>query len=609
MSQPPPPDDASPPPADARPGDTWSLDAPSTPTSGQPFPPPPEPALPVVESELTDAGPQAPTGAPPRRGLKILGIALAAVLIVAGAAGATAFLMLRGSGEVILDKVPADADVVVTAYLDPAASQKVNLLRMTSKFPALGDETKLRDRLNEGLDQILGDVGMNHEDLAWVGPELGLYVEVHGANDVSYAVLIAADDTDAAKSFVDRYRQGQEQRFGVTYHTVDHDGVEVTVPAGDPSGQAAVALFDGVVVLGSDEAAVDAAIDTAHGGAAIADDAGFQRVTAALPDAKLGMAFVDAAHLADTFGDQLAAAGVTTGVTDISALDGIGAALSAQTDGLAMDTVMLYDDNELSDAQRAALSAPDHANPLLDVVPADVLGMYAVEHLDRSIQDSIDQITRTTPGASDQLDQMGVTGPNGLLSQLTGDVAVEGSSQHGTIAYGGALLAGTNDPSATSAWLDRTLRQLPLGQSSYEPTKHGGVRLVQRPAKWQTIDRAGATITYASGSDVPIAYTVVGDVAVVATSPEQIEAILDARSSGAVISTDPRFVSATANVPTSDGVLYVDVPALVDSVRGQLPSDALDPQVLANLAPIEAVVAGSENGPDEQRARLLIRIS
>jgi len=608
MSQPPPPEDPSPPPADARPGDTWSLDAPSTPIPGGALPPPPEPALPVVEAELTDTGLAAPSVTAPRRGLKILGIALAAVLIVVGAAGAAAFLMLRGSGEVILDKVPADADVVVTAYLDPAASQKVNLLRMTSKFPALGDETELRDRLNEGLDQILADVGMNHEDLAWVGSELGLYVEVHSASDVSYAVLIAADDTDAAKTFIDRYRQGQEQRFGVTYHTVDHDGVEVTVPAGDPSGQAAVALFDGVVVLGSNEAAVDAAIDTAHGGAAIADDAGFQRVTAALPDAKLGMAFVDAAQLADAFGDQLAAAGVTTGVTNVSALDGIGAALSAQPDGLALDTVMLYDDEELSDAQRAALSAPDHANPLLDVVPADVLGMYAVEHLDTSIQDSIDQIVRTTPGAADQLDQIGVTGPGGLLSQLTGDVAVEGSSQGGAIPYGGALLVGTNDPSATSTWLDRTLRQLPLGRTSYEPTKHGGVRLVQRPATWHTIERGEATITYASGGDLPLAYSVVGNVAVIATSPEQIEAILDARSSGSVISSDAGFVAATANIPTSDGVLYVDVPALVQSVRGQLPPEALDPQVLANLAPIEAVVAGSENSADEQRARLLVRI-
>jgi hypothetical protein len=564
----------------------------------------------VVQAELTDPG-APPPGPPPRRGFKVLGIALAALLIVVGAAGAAAFLMLRGSGEVILDKVPADADVVVTAYLDPAASQKMNLLRMASRFPALGDESHIRDQLNQGLDQLLSDVGMDHQDLAWVGSEVGLFVEAHDANDVPYALLIASDDDDAARAFIEEYRKGTEQRFGTTYHTVDHDGVEVTVPTGDPSGQAAVALFDGVVVVGSSEAAVDAAIDTAHGGETIADDPGFQRVTGALPDAKLGMAFVDAAHLADAFGDQLAAAGMTTGVTSISALEGIGVSLVAEPDGLAMDTVMMYDDDELTDGQRATLSAPDHANPLLADVPADALGMYAVEHLDMSIQDSIDQITRTTPGAADQLDQLGVTGPQGLLSQLTGDVAVEASTQGGDIPYGGALLVGTNDPGATSAWLDRTLRQLPLGRSSYASTEDGGIRLVQHPAKWVTRSHGDVTITYASGSDLPIAYAVVDDVAVVATSPDQIEAILEARSSGAAISTDPGFTAAIANVPTSDGVLYVDVPAILDSARRQLPPDVakqFDEEVGTNLAPIEAVVAGSENTADEQRMRLLVRI-
>src|SRR4029450_8358615 len=197
MSQPPPPEDASPP-ADAQPGDTWSLDAPMGPTPGRgAMPAPPgEAPLPIVQAELTDAG-GPPAGPPPRGGFKGLGIALAAVLIVVGAAGAAAFLMLRGSGEVILDKVPADADVVVTAYLDPAASQKVNLLRMASKFPALGDEAHLRDQLNEALDEGLSNLGMDHEDLAWVGPEVGLYVEVRGPNDVSYAFLVAADDEDA----------------------------------------------------------------------------------------------------------------------------------------------------------------------------------------------------------------------------------------------------------------------------------------------------------------------------------------------------------------------------------------------------------------------------
>src|SRR5881409_1352714 len=112
MSEQPPPDDVTSPPADARAGDTWSLDPPAPPArpaSGTSVPPPPsDGALPLIHAEMTDAGGTPPPS--PRRGFKVAGIVLAVVLIVAGAAGAAAFLLLRGSGEVILDKVPADAD-------------------------------------------------------------------------------------------------------------------------------------------------------------------------------------------------------------------------------------------------------------------------------------------------------------------------------------------------------------------------------------------------------------------------------------------------------------------------------------------------------------------
>src|SRR5205085_8764408 len=100
MSQPPPPDDASPPPTDTRPGDTWSLDPPASGSSEALPPPPAEGPLPLDRAELADADGSLPP--PRRRGLKVAGIVLAAILIVAGGAGAAAFLMLRGSGEVIL---------------------------------------------------------------------------------------------------------------------------------------------------------------------------------------------------------------------------------------------------------------------------------------------------------------------------------------------------------------------------------------------------------------------------------------------------------------------------------------------------------------------------
>jgi len=544
--------------------------------------------------------------------MKIVGVVLAVVLIVVGAAGAAAFLLLRGSDEVILDKVPADADVVVTAYLDPAASQKVNLLRIASKFPDLGDPAHIRDQLNTALDQLLADVGMNHDDLSWVGPEVGFYLEVHSVDHSSYAVLIAANDPDAAEAFLEKYRQGSEQRQGVTYATVDHDGVQVEVPSSGLSGAPAFALVDGVVVLGGDEEAVDAAIDTTHGGSTIQDDPGFQRVVGALPEAKLGVAFVDAAHLADTFGDQLAAAGVTTGTTNLSALDGVGVSLSAQPNGLALDTVMMYDDTKLTDAQRATLSAEDHPNPLLDMIPGDALGMYAVEHLDSSIQDSIDQITRTTPGADRQLQALGVTGPGGLLSQLTGDVAVEGTAQSGSVPAGGALLLATNDPNATQHWLDQTLQEIPLGGSRVVRKPNGALTVVPAKTTWSTEEHAGVTITYAPVEPgVELSYAVVGNVAVIASSRAQLEAVVDTKASGSSISSDPGFTAATQNVPTSDGVLYLDVPAIVATVRQQLPPQVradFDDRAGKDLAPIEAVVAGSENSQDEQRIRVLVRV-
>jgi len=610
VSDQPPTDDVTGPPADAKPGDTWSLD-PQPPAGGGSIPPaPPLGALPITMAEVTEGGEVSSPA--PRRGLKVAGIALAAILVLAGSAAAAAFMLLRGSGEVILNKVPAGADVVVTANLDPAASQKVNLLRITSKFPELADQARIKQQLDRTLDDMLQYVGLTHEDVGWVGSEVGLYVDVRSATDTSFAALIAADDQGAAEASLQKLRSGLEAN-GTTFHTTDHDGVQITVPEsfGDRN-EPAFAIVDGVVVLGSDEAAVSAVIDTAHGGPAIADDATFQRVTGALPQSRLGVAFVDTGQLLGTFGDVLGAAGLTTGVTSLDALDGVGLSVSAESDGLALDTVMMYDDAKLSDVQRQTLSAADHQNQLIDLVPQDALGMYAVEHLDAAIADQVDHLSVQDPTSTRELQRLGVVGPDGLLSQLTGDVAVEATSQTGPIPVGGVLMAGTRDPAATASWLDDTLTKLPIGGSSVKPTADGGYRIVRRPVGWSTERRGDVTITYVgSGSELPIAYAVIGDVAVVGTSLEQVERVVDTHGTGSSISSSPRFTSATASVPTDDGILYLDVPAIVQAVRGQLPPEeaaSFDTELGKALKPIEAVVAGTKNEPDLQRTRLFVRI-
>jgi hypothetical protein len=108
-----------------------------------------------------------------------------------------------------------------------------------------------------------------------------------------------------------------------------------------------------------------------------------------------------------------------------------------------------------------------------------------------------------------------------------------------------------------------------------------------------------------------VAYAVIGDVAVLGSSRSQVEYVIDVQAGRGSDLRGPRFTSATASVPTDDGVLYLDVPAIVAVVRGQLPpaeAASFDNQVGEALKPIEAVVAGTENEPDLQRTRLFIRI-
>jgi len=606
VSDQPPNDDTAGPPVDAKPGDTWSLDPRSR--SGDSFAGPPEGALSVTVAEVTEGGGVAPPPAP-RRGLKVAGVALAAVLVLAGVAGAAAFMLLRGSSEAILGKVPSSADVVVTANLDPAASQKMNLLHIASRFPALGGQDQIRQQLNQTLDGLLRDVGMSHEDVQWVGSEVGLYVDVKSTQETSYAILIATDDQSAAAASLQKFRAGLESQ-GATFHSSDHDGAQITVSA--TTDHPSFAIVDGVVVLGSDEGAVAAVIDTAHGGPSIADDATFQRVTGALPQSRLGVAFVDTAQLLGTFGDVLGAAGVTTGVTSLDALDGVGVSLSAEANGLALDTVMMYDDAKLSDVQRQTLSAADHPNELIELVPDDALGMYAVEHLDAAIADQVGRIAASDPQADQELKRLSVTGPGGLLSQLTGDVAAAASPEQGTIPVGGVLMVGTNDPAATSKWLDDTLQTLPLGATAASCSSNGGCRITHETTRWATESHGGVTVTYASsGAALPVAYAVIGDVAVVGSSRAQVEHVIDVHAGGPAISAAARFTSATASVPTDDGVLYLDVPAIVNVVRGQFPPAEVatfDNEIGRSLKPIEAVVAGTKNEPDLQRTRVFIWI-
>ena len=552
--------------------------------------------------------PTAPAESPPRR-VSSKAILVAAIVVVVGVAAASAvaaFFLLRGSGEELLGKVPGDADVVVVAYLDPSAGQKVNLLRMAEKFPDLGGQQDLQQQVNDWLDQAFEGAGLTHDDFGWVGVEAAVAVDVRRDEDPSVAVLVDSDDDEAAQAALQKLAEGSD----VGTHTEQVDGVEITV-SDDSSG--AYALFDGTVVVGSDQLAVENVIKTGKGDVAgIRENQAFKDATASLPEGRLGLAFVNVQQLSGSFSDVLDAAFAGAGTSDVDAIEGVAMTLSAESDGMAMDMVTAYDQTRLTPEQAAAMSAPDRANPLLGMVPADAYGTYALEHLDTTLQSAVDQLTEQDAEVAQQLDDLGLTGDGGLLSQLSGDLAFE-VAPAADVPLGGAVIIGTNDPTATAATLTDLLDQLPLGGSKLVPMHGpgGGMRVVDVPATWATQEYRDVTITYLkSSSEFPFAWAIVGDAAVLGSSPADVQGIVDLSMDGGGIDQDPGFTSAVSSVPSGDGMLFVDVQGALEGVRAQLdPSEQADfDEQMKNVAPISTVVMGAAGDASAQHMRLLVGI-
>ena len=549
-------------------------------------PPPDQPALPEAPEPAGEASPK-------RRGRLAL-IVGAVAIVVLSAVGAGAFLLLRGAPESVLDKVPASADVVVVAHLDPAASQKMNLFRMAEKFPALGSEEQLKQELNAALDSMLTDTGLTHEDLSWVGGEAGGYVDV-GEGVPSFAIMIATDDEGAASAAMQRMRDASH----ADYTTTTIDGIEVAVPAS--SDQPAMAIVDGVAVIASDESAMRAVIDTDTGGASIESDPVFQGVSDRIPEDNLGFVFVNVQQLKN-LARMIpgAATGLQGNIEQLAAAQGLGFAVSAGSDGIALDSVTTTDPSKLTQDQRDALAAGDGPNKTLALVPPDAYAVLAAQGVAKGLETSVSQVAQLDPATARMIERLHLIGPNGLLGLLSGDVGVQVGPGSGLLPVGGTVLVGTNDGDAMQAWLDARIPKL-LGGDLF------GVRLSP-----QTEDYNGVTITYADPlTAVPVAYGVVNDTVVIGSSVKAVEQTVDLAQNGGGIATDADYAAATDGLPGTESLVYVDVQGILTAVQNILPGQAyqefLD-QGGENLQPITVVVAGSESDERGSSSRLLIGI-
>jgi hypothetical protein len=567
------------------------------PSSPPPFPPPPGPS----PSDLPTLSTPEPA---PRRSLRIF-VAVGAVLalLVAGG-GAAACLRLRGAPEELLGELPASTDLVVVAYLDPAASQKLNLLRLQSRFPSLASSQHLREQVDAALDSALRGSGLDHDDLDWVGSEVALAVDIPASGEPRFAILLTADDTGAAGATLRKLRDGPASGPS-TWSSRIHGGVQVWTGSDASGSDQAMSIIDRTVVVSNSASMIDGVIDANDGTVArLQDDTTFRTAMSDLPKAKLGFLYLNAASLVDRL--EMGSAEQTSVNSDpilgeLNATTSVAVSVSAEPDGLAIDTARRYDRSKLSPDMLDRLSQPDRPNPLLADVPADAYGVVAEQHVDTTVRSLMDQLATRSPEAGRSLEAAGI---DDLIRALSGDLVMEfgpgDTSTSGPASVpGGALMLGSSNDAVTASELD----QLAAAVSSWSGER------------WRTERHKGVTIHVLSGGarGLPItpAYAMIDHAAVVATSAEEMERVVDTTRGGPNIMTSPVFSSAIKGSGTPEGLVFVDVQRVVGGVRAALPpvEQALFDRIVApDLRNVLWLFYRSKGDVSGSRSRVFLRV-
>jgi hypothetical protein len=533
-----------------------------------------------------------------RRPRRLLALVVAALLVVVGGAAAAAFVLMRGAGEELLQLVPASSEVVVTAYLDPSAGQKVNLMALAHRFPALRDDQRLRRQVTDAFDEALRSSGLTHQDvLPWLGSQVAVIVDL-GPNDnvPTTSVLIASKDDAAAETALERAlgrslgTEGVREYRGVSMHVF-----------GTGSSLTTYAIVRHVVVLSNHAIGLSRVIDVSMGTtAAIADDPKFVATTSALPQGRLGIAYVNPTEVVDqalSVSGLGLAAGSVPGLDTLRAIQGIGASLSAHPDGLAFDFTVRLDPSKLDPATRRQLEQPVHENRMVALVPPDSYAVATQQGVDASLRRVAD-LSLFTAGGERIRRRLGL---DDTLAALTGDLAFEMGPGTGAVPVGGAVLVGVNDRAAVERTLDG-LADLVLAARRREAS--AGPK-----ARWRTSTYRGATIRYLDAPSISTtgfhpAYVVTDGAAIIGSSPAEIRRVLDTKGgSRPDVTASSAYTRALARVPTGGSTFYLNVAAVLSRLGPLLP-----PNVKANIDPLKTVVQGTSTSSSRITSRLFVEI-
>jgi hypothetical protein len=287
----------------------------------------------------------------------------------------------------------------------------------------------------------------------------------------------------------------------------------------------------------------------------------------------------------------------------MKAIEGIGMSLAAEPDGIAVRMAMGVD----PDGTPTAAVEP-HRNTVLEWAPKDAYGLFAASGL----KDGVRQLG-DVPG-------MGELGLLGSFDGLGDDFGLVVNPQPNSATPGGGLLVAVEDAASVKTLLDQLAMLVEQGMSA-GPMLPGGADFGVSPLSlhqdamgsgWRKETYEGVEISYlvdpsmTQEEGLAPAYAVTDEMAIIATSPDEIHSLIDASKGDNVTSSD-NFEAAMAHASVENsGMAYFDLESMISAVAGADPyaGDEMKNQ----LEPLKAVVVTSSESDGVGIADLFVLI-
>jgi hypothetical protein len=571
------------------------------------------------EGDLTPPQPDPPPGAFPQPqpslspspswfGRYKLAVLSAAGVVVVGAIAVAAVLVLAKPNPSIEKMVPATHDVMVIANLNPSLAQKVNLLRAVHSFPDTHTDAAIATKLDEALKQ--SGLTFTTDVQPWLGGEVGVSGKMNfeSGADSPYALFATSHDDAKAKAALAKLRSGT---IGKKYTWRDETYNGISIASGTPTVTAekpvAYSYVDHVAVLASSSAIIHEIIDTDQGRSArLVDASDFKATMTLLPSDRVGTGYIAGKSLVAGVKKQMTKPS-TLGLPalktldDLNALQGIGGAVSATGAGVAFDLAVKLDVTKLSPATRQAFNATGRPDAVLRWIPKSSDAFLAIANVDHSIKTLLAQYG-SDPTVQASTDAVGLTGANGILPHLTGDLGVEIELGNKSIPSG-AILIGTNDAAGMNAFFARLV--VLAGQTSQQKAGTGITRTTYRG----TVITSWSSPSLGVVSGLAPSYAALDGMGILASSQAEVKAVIDAHASGSNITADSTYRSVSAaSLRKPAGVMYINL-ARVVSLLEKLPTGStVTTKTVAYLTPLQAFMLTATSQADAAVERIFVAI-